>query len=159
MPRELKPCGTKAAYTRHVRRGEKIDTACRRAMRSESTDRKRTPYRRARQMALRALTARHLDEYRFLLGQALKEIEADPSLLKNNSPRRPRGRGGAAPGTLGRAILAWMDQQPAPVKLKVITDHFADQAIPGTVSVAVQRLATRGKIERIAHGFYWSAAG
>jgi hypothetical protein len=30
-PRRLKPCGTPAAYSRHVRRGEPIDAACRKA--------------------------------------------------------------------------------------------------------------------------------
>lgn len=31
QPRPLAPCGTPAAYTRHVKRGEPIDDACRQA--------------------------------------------------------------------------------------------------------------------------------
>lgn len=31
MPRELAKCGTRAAYNRHIRRGEPVDEACREA--------------------------------------------------------------------------------------------------------------------------------
>lgn len=40
MPRELQPCGTPAAYTRHRRRGEPVDDACAEARKAE----KRTQY-------------------------------------------------------------------------------------------------------------------
>ena len=39
MPRELKPCGTAAAYRRHVRRGEPVDAACAQAARDQKNDR------------------------------------------------------------------------------------------------------------------------
>lgn len=39
MPRELKPCGTAAAYRRHVRRGEPVDDACAQAARDQKNGR------------------------------------------------------------------------------------------------------------------------
>ena len=39
MPRELKPCGTAAAYRRHVRRGEPVDEACAQAARDQKNGR------------------------------------------------------------------------------------------------------------------------
>lgn len=39
MPRELKPCGTWAAYNRHRRRGEPIDAACAEAARVQKNER------------------------------------------------------------------------------------------------------------------------
>jgi len=39
MPRELKPCGTWAAYNRHRRRGEPVDAACARAAREQKNGR------------------------------------------------------------------------------------------------------------------------
>lgn len=39
MPRELKPCGTAAAYRRHVRRGEPVDELCAQAARDQKNDR------------------------------------------------------------------------------------------------------------------------
>lgn len=39
MPRELKPCGTWAAYNRHRRKGEPIDDACAQAARDQKNDR------------------------------------------------------------------------------------------------------------------------
>lgn len=40
MARELKPCGTRAAYERHRRRGEPIDDACHEANEKESATRR-----------------------------------------------------------------------------------------------------------------------
>lgn len=39
MPRELKPCGTDAAYRRHVRRGEPVDELCAQAARDQKNRR------------------------------------------------------------------------------------------------------------------------
>lgn len=39
MPRELKPCGTAAAYRRHVRRGEPVDELCAQAARDQKNGR------------------------------------------------------------------------------------------------------------------------
>lgn len=39
MPRDLKPCGTRAAYVRHVRRGEPVDEACAQAARDQKNGR------------------------------------------------------------------------------------------------------------------------
>ena len=36
---ELKPCGTPAAYRRHLRRGERVDEACRQAKNRDYQDR------------------------------------------------------------------------------------------------------------------------
>lgn len=48
MARQLKPCGTEAAYHRHMRRGEPADIRCRAASSTERQVRKRTmPGKRA----------------------------------------------------------------------------------------------------------------
>lgn len=39
MPRDLKPCGTAAAYRRHVRRGEPVDELCAQAARDQKNGR------------------------------------------------------------------------------------------------------------------------
>lgn len=38
-PRPLAPCGTRAAATRHYRRGESLDEACRQAVRDDARGR------------------------------------------------------------------------------------------------------------------------
>jgi hypothetical protein len=46
----LAPCGTESAYARHVRRGERVDAACRAARRNASRD-YRAAQRESRQQA------------------------------------------------------------------------------------------------------------
>lgn len=59
MPRELKPCGTVAAYQRHLARGETPCPACARERREYARQRPRSAYvrrtDRARQRALKRL--------------------------------------------------------------------------------------------------------
>lgn len=47
QPRVLEPCGSLAAYRRHLRRGEAIDFACREANRIEQADKKITKKKEA----------------------------------------------------------------------------------------------------------------
>lgn len=63
MSRPLQPCGTIAAYARHVRRDEPIDEACREAMRAYQRVR-RTGSTEARELqpcGTNAAYARHLN--------------------------------------------------------------------------------------------------
>ena len=46
----LQPCGTKAAYWRHIRRGEAIDQACRDAVTAYNREWRRKNYLRAAQI-------------------------------------------------------------------------------------------------------------
>ena len=67
-PAELQPCGTHAAYQRHVRAKEDACDACRAANVVYVGVR-----RGARQAALRQLAERHADEFASLLEAARRE--------------------------------------------------------------------------------------
>lgn len=72
MPRPLKPCGTDAAYQRHLRHGEQPCTACREAsfaLRRVAAGPERAARYAARGRARRAVAVRYPDEYRQLLDQ------------------------------------------------------------------------------------------
>jgi len=72
MARQLQPCGTPAAYRRHLRHGEQPCDACRDAMRAyQKKWLDRTGYMRARNRALSRLAARRRGEFRRLLLEEL----------------------------------------------------------------------------------------
>lgn len=89
MARELKPCGTRAAYTRHYRNGEPIDDACREAFNAYTAGvQRRTGSARARQRAFAQLGRRYPEALKVLCDQELaKETERD-----NAAWRRARMR-------------------------------------------------------------------
>jgi len=91
MARELQPCGTPAAYQRHVRRGEQPCDACREANRTywrQWAD--RTGYGRARYRAMRRLADLYPDIYRRLLREELaKEMAKAQSNSDDSSGRQP----------------------------------------------------------------------
>lgn len=71
--KELQPCGTAAAYRRHLKWGEPTDQACRDAWAARNRDRAQsvdTEYqrrrRRATMAAMKELTNRHRDEFQRL---------------------------------------------------------------------------------------------
>lgn len=73
------PCGTNAAYARHIVRGETIDQACRDAHRAYRRNRDHARaavarrIREAREAAVEALIHRHQREYADLYAAALRE--------------------------------------------------------------------------------------
>ena len=81
-PEKLKPCGTKAAYQRHIRaglRGDAIDQACRRAnnLHTIGTRRKNdndTVYAAAFWRASKELRRRHPQEFEFLMEHFTREV-------------------------------------------------------------------------------------
>lgn len=79
MSRQDAPCGTRAAYARHRRRGEPIDQACRDAERAYHREHYagmvaiRTRERLTRQEALEALAHRHPAEFARLLARVHAE--------------------------------------------------------------------------------------
>lgn len=76
MSRTPAPCGTNAAYARHIVRREPVDQACRDAHNAYGRDRNRTGRarrKRARQAAVEALQHRHAEEYAALYAAALRE--------------------------------------------------------------------------------------
>lgn len=85
MARELRPCGTEAAYQRHLRHGEEPCEACDRAhaayVRAAYHDNParraaKIAYSSARQRAMRRLAQRHHAEFRAILAE---ELEGDDS--------------------------------------------------------------------------------
>lgn len=72
-PLTIAACGTTAAYSRHVRRRESIDDACREAMKQyRRSDPNRRAHHDAAQIAGRQLRAAHMAEYHHLYAAALK---------------------------------------------------------------------------------------
>ncbi|GAA0935976.1 hypothetical protein [Actinocorallia libanotica] len=77
MPRELRPCGTNAAYLRHIRKGEEVCKPCRAAHQAENRTKWRIapPEVKARQQTHRAnryeatsrLIEAHEEEFRGLM--------------------------------------------------------------------------------------------
>lgn len=85
MPRQLKPCGTEAAYQRHRRRGEEPCEPCKQAAREVRYPRSGI-YQRARIRALGQLGREYRARYLELL---------DEELAYEYRNRRPAvGRGG-----------------------------------------------------------------
>lgn len=84
---ELLPCGTDAAYQRHVRRGQTpvkdFCMPCAEAHRvvvndvSDENVALRRLRNKARERALTALRLRHLDEFRILHEKAVRELEEE----------------------------------------------------------------------------------
>src|SRR5919108_5116863 len=64
MPRELKPCGTTAAYARHLKNNEESCTPCREA---NAKAKSKQGHSRARGRASLALTRMYPDEYAELI--------------------------------------------------------------------------------------------
>jgi hypothetical protein len=76
-PRELKPCGTRSAYMRHVRRGEPVDEACHAAALAYAAEvQRRTGIGRARSRAFCALARRYPEAWESLRTEE-KEKEPD----------------------------------------------------------------------------------
>ncbi|HEY9411767.1 MAG TPA: hypothetical protein VIP77_19465 [Jiangellaceae bacterium] len=74
MSRDLKPCGTVAAYQRHINRRETPCDSCKRAKRDYVNARPDTRARgRARSAALEALARRHGSEFLDLLDVEMKK--------------------------------------------------------------------------------------
>jgi hypothetical protein len=72
----LLPCGTHAAYRRHIRRGEPVDGACTEARRKYQRDNGRRPSpatQAARAAALEVLAHRHPEEFRRLYAAELRD--------------------------------------------------------------------------------------
>ncbi|WP_395109829.1 hypothetical protein [Actinomadura sp. SCN-SB] len=70
MARDLKPCGTTAAYQRHLRRGETPCDACREASNAENRGSERhKQWGRARMRALVALSEIYPDVYNALFDE------------------------------------------------------------------------------------------
>ena len=75
----LQPCGTDAAYARHIRRREPVDEACQEAHRHYGRVRysikflAKSRLRGPRYQALEALIHRHRAEYAELYAKALRE--------------------------------------------------------------------------------------
>lgn len=65
MPADLQPCGTHAAYARHIRAGEPACQKCLTANNAEFADDRRV-YSRARSRAMRLLQGEHRDRFREL---------------------------------------------------------------------------------------------
>lgn len=84
MPRKLKPCGTRAAYMRHYRegqRGNEIDAACREAnaeyQRGKSTEADAAQhklYAAVQWRARRDLSEMFPDEYQQLFNRYMREL-------------------------------------------------------------------------------------
>ncbi|MEV4671007.1 hypothetical protein AB0K34_05070 [Actinomadura sp. NPDC049382] len=76
MAREPKPCGTRAAYMRHLRHGEEPCRACKDA---QNDAQKRNPrlkaYQRARVRALARLSQLYETAYRSLMEEELAKEE------------------------------------------------------------------------------------
>lgn len=93
MPRELKPCGTVAAYQRHVRLREPIDDACRDAMRTYQRVRRTgtTEPREVQPCGTNAAYARHLSHGEKACDACLKAhseyMAADPKRDGRSSTR------------------------------------------------------------------------
>lgn len=82
----LKPCGSWAAYVRHIRHGEKACEACLEANRDRTTNIVNGPdgarvlgRNRARQRALRALAQLHPDVFEVLCAEELRAERLNPN--------------------------------------------------------------------------------
>ena len=70
MARDLKPCGTTAAYQRHLRHGETPCDACREANNAQNCgSERRKKWMRARMRALLALSQIYPDAYNALFDE------------------------------------------------------------------------------------------
>lgn len=104
---KLKPCGSRAAYQRHLRRGEEPCDACRLANNAEHRV-ARSAYSAARTRAYFALRAFHLEEFaRLVAEEVAKEPVAGPRKQRNQVRTRVTQR------ALRRLARAHRDQYAA----------------------------------------------
>lgn len=89
----LAPCGTIAAYSRHRRRGEEIDDACRTAWNAYCADKlRKSGIVRARQRAFRDLGRRYPEAFRALRDEELAREVAPDNAARRRARQRARQR-------------------------------------------------------------------
>lgn len=91
MPRELKPCGTRAAFLRHRRAGETPCEPCRAARNAADAERNK-PYSKARQRAYDLLKAAHEPEWTPILATEQARIAQEGPLDTPDQRRKARSK-------------------------------------------------------------------
>jgi excisionase family DNA binding protein len=77
-PRPLQPCGTKAGYVRHIKRGEEACGPCKRANADYTNDiNRRTGRYKARDRAYQRLVVKHRKVFKVLLAREVKRARVE----------------------------------------------------------------------------------
>lgn len=114
MSTSLKPCGTRAAYVRHLRHREDPCEPCLKANRERDAD-KRARHNRARQYAFTVLRAEQPDLFRELLDGENERFKTEGRMLSDAVPyrRAALALGRAFPERRAELITEWHAREPA----------------------------------------------